>query len=171
MKALVQEMVGNFSECLKVFSVKVGELTGDAQITKQQIAETQVIVTTLEKWDVITCKQTDTSYTNLACLIIVDEVHFLHDECGPVAEAIIARTIHRMEQTNEYVRLVGLSVTLPTYQDVAFFLRVDEKKGLFYFDASYHPCALQQQFIGVTEKKVIKHYQITNKVCYEKVLD
>ena len=35
MKALVQEMVGNFSECLKIFSVKVGELTGDAQMTKQ----------------------------------------------------------------------------------------------------------------------------------------
>jgi pre-mRNA-splicing helicase BRR2 len=48
---------------------------------------------------------------------------------------------------------------------------VDEKKGLFYFDASYRPCALQQQLIGVTEKKAIKRYQITNEVCYEKVLD
>ena len=64
MKALVQEMVGNFSERLKIFSIKVGELTGDAQMTRQQIAETQIIVTTPEKWDVITCKQTDTSYTN-----------------------------------------------------------------------------------------------------------
>ena len=76
-----------------------------------------------------------------------------------------------MEQTNEYVRLVGLSATLPNYQDVASFLRVDEKKGLFYFDSSYRPCALQQQFIGVVEKKAIKRYQITNEVCYEKVLD
>ncbi|KIM35850.1 hypothetical protein M413DRAFT_449581 [Hebeloma cylindrosporum] len=171
MKALVQEMVGNFSERLKVFSVKVGELTGDAQMTKQQIAETQIIVTTPEKWDVITRKQTDTSYTNLVRLIIIDEIHLLHDERGPVLESIIARTIRRMEQTNEYVRLVGLSATLPNYQDVASFLRVDEKKGLFYFDASYRPCALQQQFIGVTEKKAIKRYQITNEVCYEKVLD
>jgi len=171
MKALVQEMVGNFSERLKIFSVKVGELTGDAQMTKQQIAETQIIVTTPEKWDVITRKQTDTSYTNLVRLIIIDEIHLLHDERGPVVEAIIARTIRRMEQTNEYVRLVGLSATLPNYQDVASFLRVDEKKGLFYFDASYRPCALQQQFIGVTEKKAIKRYQITNEVCYEKVLD
>jgi len=78
MKALVQEMVSNFSECLKIFSVK-GELTVDSQMTKQQIAETQIIITTLEKWDVITCKQTDTSYTNLACLIIVDKIHLLHE--------------------------------------------------------------------------------------------
>lgn len=48
MKALVQEMVGNFSSRLKVFGVKVGELTGDSQMTKQQISETQIIVTTPE---------------------------------------------------------------------------------------------------------------------------
>ena len=42
-----------------------------------------------------------------------------------------------MEQTNEYVRLIGLSTTLPNYQDVASFLRVDEKKGLFYFGTAY----------------------------------
>ncbi|KAK0203464.1 putative RNA helicase [Desarmillaria ectypa] len=171
MKALVQEMVGNFTARLKVFGIKVGELTGDSQMTKQQIAETQIIVTTPEKWDVVTRKSTDTSYTNLVRLIIIDEIHLLHDERGPVLESIVARTIRRMEQTNEYVRLVGLSATLPNYQDVATFLRVDESKGLFYFDASYRPCGLQQQFIGVTEKKAIKRYQVTNEVCYEKVLD
>ncbi|KAK7020512.1 putative ATP dependent RNA helicase [Favolaschia claudopus] len=171
MKALVQEMVGNFSSRLKHFGIKVGELTGDSQMTKAQIAETQIIVTTPEKWDVITRKSTDTSYTNLVRLIIIDEIHLLHDDRGPVLESIIARTIRRMEQTSEYVRLVGLSATLPNYQDVATFLRVDESKGLFYFDASYRPCGLQQQFIGVTEKRAIMRYQVTNEVCYEKVLD
>lgn len=78
-----------------------------------------------------------------------------------------------MEQTSDYVLLVGLSATLPNYHYVATFLRVDQSKGLFYFDASYRPCALQQQFIGVTktEKKTIKRYQVMNEVCYEKVLD
>ncbi|EMD34630.1 hypothetical protein CERSUDRAFT_116803 [Gelatoporia subvermispora B] len=171
MKALVQEMVGNFGSRLGVYGVKVGELTGDAQMTKAQIAETQIIVTTPEKYDVITRKSTDTSYTNLVRLIIIDEIHLLHDERGPVLESIIARTVRRMEQTGDYVRLVGLSATLPNYQDVATFLRVDSNKGLFYFDASYRPCVLQQQFIGVTEKKAIKRYQVMNEVCYEKVLD
>lgn len=78
-KALVQEMVGNFTSRLKVFSV-LGELIGDSQMTKQQIAETQIVVTTLEKWDVITHKSTDISYTNLERLIIIDEIHLLHDE-------------------------------------------------------------------------------------------
>ncbi|KAH0834659.1 putative RNA helicase [Lanmaoa asiatica] len=172
MKALVQEMVGNFTSRLTTtFGVKVGELTGDSQMTKQQISETQIIVTTPEKWDVITRKSTDTSYTNLVRLMIIDEIHLLHDERGPVLESVVARAIRRMEQTGDYVRLVGLSATLPNYQDVATFLRVDESKGLFYFDASYRPCGLQQQFIGVTEKKAIKRFQVMNEVCYEKLLD
>ncbi len=34
----------------------VRELTGDMQLTKKEMAETQMIVTTPEKWDVITRK-------------------------------------------------------------------------------------------------------------------
>ncbi|GAA5834693.1 hypothetical protein JCM9279_007084 [Rhodotorula babjevae] len=171
MKALVQEMVGNFRSRLAPYGVTVNELTGDRQLTKEQISETQIIVTTPEKWDVITRKSTDTSYTNLVSLIIIDEIHLLHDERGPVLEAIVARTIRRMEQTHNYVRLVGLSATLPNFKDVARFLHVDPDRGLFYFDASYRPCPLKQEFIGVTEKKAIKRYQVTNEICYEKVLE
>ena len=171
MKALVQEMVGNFSSRLADYGITVNELTGDRQLTKQQIAETQIIVTTPEKWDVITRKSTDTSYTNLVRLLLIDEVHLLHDERGPVLESIVARTIRRMEQTQEYVRLVALSATLPNYRDVARFLRVNPDKGLFYFDASYRPCPLKQEFIGVTEKKAIKRLQAMNDVCYDKVLE
>lgn len=103
-------------------------------------------------------------------LIIIDEIHLLHDDRGPVIESIVARTIRRMEQTQEYVRLVGLSATLPNYRDVAKFLHVNVDKGLFYFDSSFRPCPLKQEFIGVTEKKAIKRYQVTNEICYEKVL-
>lgn len=171
MKALVQEMVGNFSSRLKSYGMNVAELTGDRQLTKQQIAETQIIVTTPEKWDIITRKATDRSYTTLVRLIIIDEIHLLHDERGPVLESIVSRTIRNMEQTHELVRLVGLSATLPNYADVAAFLRVNPDTGLFYFDSAYRPCPLRQQFIGVTEKKAIKRFQVMNEVCYEKVIE
>ena len=39
------------------------------------------------------------------------------------------------------VRLVGLSATLPNFEDVAAFLRVKAEKGLFYFDNSFR-CVL-----------------------------
>ena len=171
LKALVQEQVGNFGQRLAPYGIRVSELTGDRQLTKQQIADTQIIVTTPEKWDVITRKATDMSYTNLVRLIVIDEIHLLHDDRGPVLESIVSRTIRKIEQTGDAVRLVGLSATLPNYRDVASFLRVDPLNGLFHFDGSYRPVPLGQQFIGITEKKAIKQLKTMNDVCYSKVME
>lgn len=66
-----------------------------------------------------------------------DEIHLLHDDRGPVLESLVARTIRNVELTQEDVRLLGLSATLPNYEDVATCLRVDPAKGLFYFDNRY----------------------------------
>ncbi|KAI9758811.1 MAG: hypothetical protein M4579_002825 [Chaenotheca gracillima] len=171
LKALVQEQVGNFGKRLEPYGINVSELTGDRQLTKQQIADSHIIVTTPEKWDVITRKATDMSYTNLVRLIIIDEVHLLHDERGPVLESIVCRTIRKIEQTGDPVRLIGLSATLPNYRDVASFLRVDPIKGLFHFDGSFRPCPLRQEFIGVSEKKAIKQLKTMNDVTYTKVME
>jgi pre-mRNA-splicing helicase BRR2 len=171
LKALVQEQVGNFGKRLEVYGIRVSELTGDRQLTKQQIADTQVIVTTPEKWDVITRKATDQSYTKLVRLIIIDEIHLLHDDRGPVIESIVSRTIRKIEQTGDPVRIIGLSATLPNYRDVATFLRVDPQKGLFHFDGTFRPCPLKQEFIGVTDKKAIKQLKTMNDVCYTKVIE
>jgi pre-mRNA-splicing helicase BRR2 len=170
MKALVQECVLNFSKRLECFGMKVKELSGDQNLTRQQIQETQVIITTPEKWDIITRKSGDRTYTQLVRLMIIDEIHLLHDDRGPVVESVVARTIRQIESTQEMVRLVGLSATLPNYEDVASFLRVDPEKGLFFFDNSYRPVPLQQQYIGITEKKALKRFQLMNEICYEKVL-
>ncbi|XP_063390597.1 U5 small nuclear ribonucleoprotein 200 kDa helicase [Cydia fagiglandana] len=171
MRSLVQEMVGNFSKRLAAYNLKVSELTGDHQLTREQIEATQLIVCTPEKWDIITRKGGERSFTNLVRLIIIDEVHLLHDERGPVLEALVARTLRTVEQTQEEVRLVGLSATLPNYTDVAAFLRVKPEHGLFYFDNSFRPVALEQQYIGVTEKKALKRFQVMNDIVYEKTME
>lgn len=171
MRSLVQEMVGNFSKRLASYNITVHELTGDHQLTREQIAEAQVIVCTPEKWDIITRKGGEKTFTSLVRLIIIDEIHLLHDERGPVLEALVARTIRMIESTQEDVRLVGLSATLPNYQDVAAFLRVQPDSGLFYFDNSFRPVSLEQQYIGVTEKKATKRCQIMNEIVYEKTME
>ena len=80
---------------------------------------------------------------HLVRLVILDEVHLLHDRRGPVLEALAARTLRQIETTQERVRLVGLSATLPNYHDVAAFMRVNSK-GLFKFDNRDRPCPLEQ---------------------------
>ena len=100
------------------------ELTGDMQLTKDEIQRTQIIVTTPEKWDVVTRKSTgDTELAQKVRLLIVDEVHILHEERGAVIESIIARTLRQVETSQTLIRIVGLSATLPNFIDVSDFLR------------------------------------------------
>lgn len=171
MKALVQEVVKNFRGRLKDYGITVRELSGDSSLTRQQIAETQIIVTTPEKWDIVTRQGEGRAYTQLVKLVIIDEIHLLHDERGPVLESIVARVIRQVEATSEPIRLVGLSATLPNYADVATFLRVKPDKGLFFFDHSYRPVPLQMQYIGITERNAFKRFQLQNEICYEKAMD
>jgi pre-mRNA-splicing helicase BRR2 len=169
MKALVQEMVGSFSKRLEPLGIVVKELTGDMNLTKEQIAETQIIVTTPEKWDIITRKAGERTYTQLVRLVIIDEIHLLHDGRGPVLESLVARTIRQIETTQEMIRIVGLSATLPNYEDVRLLLRV--KEGLFFFDSTYRPVPLEQIFVGITEKKPLRRHALANEITYEKTME
>lgn len=57
-----------------------------------------MLVTTPEKWDVITRKSTgDTALSQLVRLLIIDEVHLLHDDRGPVIETLVARTLRQVK--------------------------------------------------------------------------
>lgn len=56
MKALAAEITRKFSHCLGHLGIKVKEVSGDMQLSRKEIMETQILVTTPEKWDVITRK-------------------------------------------------------------------------------------------------------------------
>ena len=60
------------------YGIVVSELTGDHQLCKEEINATQIIVCTPEKWDIITRKGGERTYTQLVRLIIiVSAVHVL----------------------------------------------------------------------------------------------
>jgi hypothetical protein len=102
--------------CVKVPICEVGLtcVLGDMQLTKTEIAQTQIIVTTPEKWDVVTRKPTGEGEIASVCnnnictrlwsltiwkiikLLIIDEVHLLNDERGAVIETIVARTLRQV---------------------------------------------------------------------------
>ena len=150
MKALAAEITAKLGKRLAWLGISVREFTGDMHLTKSEIVRTQVIVTTPEKWDVVTRNSIgDTELVQKVRLLIIDEVHMLHDERGAVLESIVARTERQVESSQSLIRIVGLSATLPNYIDVADFLKVNRHAGLFYFDASFRPVPLEQHFIGV----------------------
>ncbi|KAJ7904375.1 Sec63-domain-containing protein [Mycena olivaceomarginata] len=171
MKALASEIVRKFSKRLQWLSIQVRELTGDMQLTKAEIAQTQVIVTTPEKWDVVTRKPTgEGELASSLKLLIIDEVHLLNEERGAVIETIVARTLRQVESSQSVIRIVGLSATLPNYMDVAEFLSVSRYKGLFYFDSSFRPVPLEQHFIGIKGKAgSLQSRKNLDRVAFQKV--
>ncbi|KAF2852407.1 Sec63-domain-containing protein [Plenodomus tracheiphilus IPT5] len=173
MKALAAEITDKLGKRLAWLGVKVRELTGDMHLTKAEILDTQIIVTTPEKWDVVTRKSTgDTELVQKVRLLIIDEVHMLHDERGAVLESLVARTQRQVESTQSLIRIVGLSATLPNYVDVADFLRVNKMAGLFYFDASFRPVPLEQHFIGAKGKPGSRQSRENiEKVAFDKVVE
>ena len=87
--------------------------------------------------------------------LIIDEVHLLHGDRGPVVEALVARTLRMVESSQTVIRVVGLSATLPNYIDVAGFLRVNPYVGLFFFDGRFRPVPLAQTFVGVKDPRPV----------------
>lgn len=172
MKALAAEMTANFGKRLEPLGILVRELTGDMQLTKAEMQQTQMLVTTPEKWDVVTRKGAgDVSLINLVKLLIIDEVHLLHGERGPVVEALVARTLRLVESSQSMIRIVGLSATLPNYIDVARFLRVNPFNGLFFFDSRFRPIPLEQVFIGVKALKPLQQMTDMDIICYDKATE
>lgn len=173
MKALAAEITQKLGSRLAWLGIQVREFTGDMHLTKQEIVHTQIIVTTPEKWDVVTRKGSgDTELVQKVRLLIIDEVHMLHDERGAVIESLVARTARQVESTQSLIRMVGLSATLPNYVDVADFLKVNRYAGLFYFDASFRPVPLEQHFIGVKGKAGTKKSRDNiDETAFEKVRD
>lgn len=53
---------------------------------------------------------------------------------------------------------------------VAQFLRVNPDTGLFFFDSSYRPVPLAQQYIGISEPNYAARNELLNDICYSKVL-
>lgn len=169
LKALVQEQVREFQRRLSYLGIKVSELTGDSRLNKYEIAQSHILVSTPEKWDVVTRKMDDSSFVLDISLIIIDEIHLLHDIRGPVLENIVSRTLYSRYWLN-IPRLIALSATLPNYTDVAKFLRVPDD-FIFYFDSSYRPCPLTQQFCGIREQSALKRMAAMNDACYDKVFE
>eukprot|EP00930_Biecheleria_cincta_P022697 TRINITY_DN16541_c0_g2_i1.p1 TRINITY_DN16541_c0_g2~~TRINITY_DN16541_c0_g2_i1.p1 ORF type:complete len:2306 (+),score=474.18 TRINITY_DN16541_c0_g2_i1:62-6919(+) len=176
MKALVGEIAEKFGQRLGPLGVNVAEFTGDMSLTKKELESVHVIVTVPEKWDVMTRNSaaggglSDDGLQKLVQLLIIDEVHLLNDDRGAVIETVVARSLRYQETSGQPVRIAALSATLPNYQDVAAFLRV-EAENLFYFDSSYRPIPLDTAFLGITETNRVKQMAKLMDICWDAVLD
>lgn len=171
MKALAGEITAKFSEALGSLGLVVCEATGDVQIARSDLFSIDVLVTTPEKFDVITRNsnttgtQSDDSFLSKISCLIIDEVHLLNDARGSVLETVVARLFRLIESTQVPRRVVAISATLPNWQDVAHFLKVSPEHA-HYFGREYRHVPLEQIYYGVKTRDAAP---IMLDICFDHV--
>ena len=150
LKALCSERKRDWQSRLGPLNVTVGELTGDsdsASAALKIVRDSQIIVTTPEKWDSITRKWKDhEKLVQMVRLLLIDEVHILDKDRGATLEAVVSR----MKSVGAHLRLIALSATIPNCKDIACWLGRSQAEPLT-------PAVLEEFGEDFRPVKLVKH--------------
>jgi activating signal cointegrator complex subunit 3 len=168
LKALARERIDDWSVKFgKHLGRRVVELTGDVTPDTMALNAADIIITTPEKWDGISRHWQMRSYVQKVGLVVIDEIHLLGGDRGPVLEVIVSRmryiAAHSQEQNP--VRLVGLSTALANAHDLADWLGIG-KVGLYNFPPSVRPVPLTVHISGFPGKHYCPRMATMNKPAY-----
>jgi replicative superfamily II helicase len=145
------------------------ELTGDVTPDLKTIQGADVIITTPEKWDGVSRAWKERHYvTNVSC-VIIDEIHLLGGDRGPILEVIVSRMNYISSQKDQKIRIVGLSTALANSGDLADWLGIGHV-GLFNFRHSIRPVPLEIYIEGHPGKNYCPRMIAMNKPAYSAIL-
>lgn len=98
-------------------------------------------------------------------LVIIDEIHLLGADRGPVLEVIVSRMRYISSHTATPIRIVGLSTALSNARDLGDWLGI-ERAGLFNFSPSVRPVPLTIHVAGFAGKHYCPRMASMNKPTY-----
>ena len=75
----------------KGLELKVVELTGESTTDLKLLKKGQIIISTPEKWDALSRRWKQRKLVQQVILFIVDELHLIGGEGGPILEVIVSR--------------------------------------------------------------------------------
>nr|XP_034832239.1 probable ATP-dependent DNA helicase HFM1 [Maniola hyperantus] len=173
-KALCTERLTEWHSKFTRLGLLCIEVTGDTDVEFPQLQPYKIIITTPEKWDMLTRRWKDhRGLVEVVKLFLIDEVHILNDETrGPVLEAVVSRmktietsvqSAHRIEQLQAQfqgagvqcqespprIRFVAVSATVSNPEDVAAWLGSSEQPAAYYkFGDECRPVKLKRVVEG-----------------------
>jgi len=168
MKALARERIedwGSERSLAGKLGKKIVELTGDTVPDALAIKEADIIVTTPEKWDGVSRSWKTRNYVRQVGLVIIDEIHLLGQDRGPVLEVIVSRMRYISSHTEQQIRLMGLSTALSNAKDLADWLGI-EGPGFFNFPPQFRPIPISVYVSGFPGKHYCPRMATMNKPTY-----
>ncbi|KAM4552713.1 putative ATP-dependent DNA helicase HFM1 [Odontesthes bonariensis] len=157
-KALCSQCFENWKKKFGPLGLNCKELTGDTEIDDFfEIHDSHIILTTPEKWDIMTRKWKDNCLLQLVRLFLIDEVHVVKDATrGATLEVVVSRMkavqTYRTSQNPEAglsMRFVAVSATIPNIYDIADWLSNESGPATFLnVDESHRPVKLRKVVLG-----------------------
>ncbi|KAG0668358.1 Sec63 [Maudiozyma exigua] len=146
-KSLCSEITEQWK--LKFSNLNVNAITGDTfSYEMDSIRKSQIIITTPEKWDLLTRKWTDyQKLFHLVQLLLVDEIHTIGEFRGATLEAVLTR----MNNLCSGIRIIGVSATIPNIIDLALWLKKkdsDKMATILEYDDTYRQVKLEVHVKG-----------------------
>ncbi|KAJ3595533.1 hypothetical protein NHX12_004836 [Muraenolepis orangiensis] len=157
-KALCSQRYEDWKQKFGPLGLTCKELTGDTEIDDFfEIQDAHIIMTTPEKWDIMSRRWRDNCLLQLIRLFLIDEVHVVKDVTrGPTLEVVVSRmkAVHAFRtagnpQADLSVRLVAVSATIPNISDIADWLCNESGPATYLdMDESYRPVKLRKVILG-----------------------
>ena len=100
-------------------NVAVEMLTGETATDLKLLEKAQIVMTTPQRWDLLSRRWKQRKNVQSVALLICDELHLIGGEPGPVLEVVISRMRYISSQTDSKLRIVALSTSLANAKDLA----------------------------------------------------
>ncbi len=98
-------------------------------------------------------------------LIVIDEIHLLGADRGPILEVIVSRMRYISEKLGKPIRIVGLSTALANSKDLADWLGID-RVGHYNFRPRVRPVPLEVHIAGFPGKHYCPRMATMNRPTY-----
>lgn len=131
----------------QTFGLRVVKLTGETGTDLKLLAKGQIIVSTADKWDILSRRWKQRKNVQSVNLFIVDELHLIGGEDGPVLEVVCSRMRYISSQIDKPIRIIALSASLTDAKDVAQWLGCNAN-ATFNFHPSVRPIPLELHVQG-----------------------
>ena len=129
---------------------RIGVLTGETATDLKLISKAHIIISTPINWDILSRRWKQRKQVQNVQLFIVDELHLIGGEEGPVLEIICSRMRYISSQIERNIRIVALSSSIANAKDISQWLFCNSN-STFNFHPNVRPLQLELHIQGFNE--------------------
>ncbi len=149
--------------------MRVVELTGETATDLKLLEKGQIIISTPEKWDALSRRWKQRKHVQQVSLFIVDELHLIGGQGGPILEVVVSRMRYIASQVENEIRIVALSTSLANAKDLGEWIGATAHV-LFNFPPGVRPVPLEIHIQGVDIANFEARMQAMTKPTYTAIV-